>query len=218
MASVLTRLFAALRGVGVSSPAGRDSGPFEPQVRQANVRARPNANVSPDAPADRTTRISEFRVKRLRQIAAFYADGAHEAIVTIGDCAFLPHERFHIAAEQTVRAAGEPASALVVTENALRKALRKRRFGELSDRERATLRAADLLCELGEFERAAALRIRLPIVWNEGRCQVGAGFESATRAISSGAEWRHAGELAVARPSCSRAAAAPGAALSRTRR
>src|SRR5262249_53595468 len=42
--------------------------------------------------------------------------------------------------------------------------------------------AADLLCELGEFERTAALRIKLPIVWNEGRCQLTApGFESATR-------------------------------------
>src|ERR1700681_2106346 len=120
MASMLARLFAALRGAGLSSSGGRDSGPFEPQVRQANVRARPNANVSPDAPADRTTRISEFRVKRLRQIAAFYADGAHEAVITIGDCAFLPHERFHAAAEQTVRAAGELASAVAVTEHALR--------------------------------------------------------------------------------------------------
>jgi hypothetical protein len=202
MASVLTRLFAALRGVGISSPAGRESGPFEPQVRQANVRARPNANVSPDAPADRTTRISEFRVKRLRQIATFYADGANEAVVTIGDCAFLPQERFHTAAELIVRTAGEPASALVATENGLRKALLKRRLGELNDRERATLRAADLLCEIGEFERAAALRIRLPIVWNEGRCQVGApGFESATRRnfLRGGMDVLF-GELAVAAP------------------
>src|SRR5262249_9798427 len=112
----------------------------------------------------------------------FYADGAHEAVVTIGDCSFLPHERFHDAAEAMVRAGGEPASALVATENALRKGVLKRRLGELSDRDRATLRAADLLCELGEFERTDALRVRLPIVWNEGRCQPTApGFESATR-------------------------------------
>ena len=116
--------------------------------------------------------MSGLRVKRLRQIAAFYADGAHEAVVTIGDCAFLPHDRFHTAAEQIVRTAGERASTLVATENALRKAVLKRRLGELTDRERAILRAADLLCELGEFERAAALRLRLPIVWNEGRCHV----------------------------------------------
>src|ERR1700686_638575 len=97
MASVLTRLLAALRGAGVSSTAGRDSGPFEPQVRQVTVRARPNG--SPDAPADRTTRISGFRVKRMRQIAAFYADGANETVVTVADCAFLPHDGFHTAAE-----------------------------------------------------------------------------------------------------------------------
>jgi type IV secretion system protein VirD4 len=153
---------------------------LEPRVRP--VRARANANAPADAPADRTTRIAGFRVKRLRQIAAFYADGAHEAVVTVGDCTFLPQDRFHAAAEMIVRTAGERASALMATENAVRKAIIKRRLGEISDRERATLRAADLLCELGEFERAAALRMRLPIVWNEGRAHASApGFESVTR-------------------------------------
>jgi type IV secretion system protein VirD4 len=179
MASVIARLFAALRGAVIPVPSGRDARAIEPEIRQVRTRA----NSAPaDAPADRTTRIAGFRVKRLRQIAAFYADGAHEAVVTVGDCAFLPEDRFHAAAELIVRTAGERASALVATENAVRKAIIKRRLGELSDRERATLRAADLLCELGEFERAAALRIRLPIVWNEGRCQVAAaGYESVTR-------------------------------------
>ena len=179
MASLLTRLFAALRGAGIPTHGGRETGRYEPQVR---VRSRQGANAPSEAPADRNTRISGLRVKRLAQIAAFYADGAHEAVVTIGDCAFVPHDRFHAAAEQIVRAAGERASALVATENALRKGLLKRRLGELSDRERAILRAADLLCELGELERTAALRLRLPIVWNEGRCHVTApGFETATR-------------------------------------
>jgi len=178
MASVLTRLLAALRGAAISR--GRETGMLEPRVRP--VRARTNANAPPDAPADRTTRISGFRAKRLRQIAAFYADGAHETVVTVGDCTFLPHDRFHAAAEMIVRTSGERASTLVATENAVRKAIMKRRLGELTDRERATLRAADLLCELGEFDRAAALRIRLPIVWNEGRCRATApGFESVTR-------------------------------------
>ena len=179
MASVLTRLLAALRGSVISSAAGRDPSKYEPQVR---VRPRQAANGPAEAPADRNTRISGLRVKRLRQIAGFYADGANEAVITIGDCAFVPHDRFHAAAEQIVRATGEPASALVATENALRKGLLKRRIGELADRERAILRAADLLCELGELERTAALRLRLPIVWNEGRCRVAApGFESLTR-------------------------------------
>src|SRR5262249_35647776 len=81
-----------------------------------------------------------------------------------------------------VRAAGARASELVPTENALRKGILKRRLGELADRERAILRAADLLCELGEFERTDALRLRLPIVWNEGRCHVAApGYATATR-------------------------------------
>jgi len=177
MATLLARIFAALRGVAVPSPGGRAAGPFESPVRQ---RTRPDGAT--DAPPDRAMRISDFRVKRMRQIAAFYADGAHEAVVTIADCAFLPPERFHAAAELMVRSAGEPASALIATENAVRKAIVKRRLSELSDRERATLRAADLLCELREFERADALRLRLPIVWNEGRCQLSApGFESATR-------------------------------------
>jgi hypothetical protein len=179
MASVIARLFAALRGAVIPTPSGRDARAVEPEISQVRTRA---SSAPPDAPADRTTRIAGFRVKRLRQIAAFYADGANEAVVTVGDCAFLPEERFHAAAELIVRTGGERASALVATENAVRKAFVKRRLGELTDRERATLRAADLLCELGEFERAAALRIRLPIVWNEGRCQVAAaGYESATR-------------------------------------
>ena len=179
MASLLARLFAALRGSSIPSPGGREAGRYEPQIR---VRPRQGANAAPEAPVDRTTRMSGLRVKRLRQIAAFYADGANEAVVTIGDCAFIPHERFHTAAEQIVRAAGMPASTLVPTENALRKGILKRRLGELTDRERAILRAADLVCELGEFERPDALRLRLPIVWNEGRCHVAApGFDTVTR-------------------------------------
>jgi hypothetical protein len=153
---------------------------LEPRGRA--VRARANAGAPLDAPVDRTSRIAGFRVKRLRQIAGFYADGANEAVLTVGDCTFLPQDHFHAAAEMIVRTAGERASELIATENAVRKAIIKRRLGEISDRERAALRAADLLCELGEFERAAALRIRLPIVWNEGRCHASApGFESVTR-------------------------------------
>ena len=179
MASVLTRLLAALRGSVVASPAGRDALKYQPQVR---VRQRQSASAPVESPVDRNTRMSGLRVKRLRQIAAFYADGANEAVVTIGDCPFVPHDRFHTAAEQIVRATGDGASALVATENALRKGLLKRRLGELTDRERTLLRAADLLCELGELERAAALRLRLPIVWNEGHCRVAApGFESIAR-------------------------------------
>jgi hypothetical protein len=179
MASVLTRLLAALRGAAISA-TGRETGMLGPRIRP--VRARANGDASPDAPADRSTRISGLRLKRLRQIASFYADGAHEAVVTVGDCPFLPHDRFHAAAEMIVRTSGERASTLIATENAVRKAIMKRRLGELTDRERATLRAADLLCELGELERAAALRLRLPIVWNEGRCHATApGFESVTR-------------------------------------
>ena len=179
MASLLARLFAALRGSSIPSSGGRNSGPFPAQVR---VRPRQGANAAPDAPADRNTRMSGIRVKRLRQIAAFYADSSNVAVVTIGDCAFIPHERYHTAAEQIVRAAGMGASELVPTENALRKGILKRRLGEITDRERAILRAAELLCELGEFERPDALRLRLPIVWNEGRCHVAApGFDTATR-------------------------------------
>src|SRR4051812_1825610 len=109
MASVLARLLAALRGSVVPSSGGRDAARYEPQVR---VRPRQGANAPAEAPADRNTRIAGIRVKRLREIAAFYADGANEAVVTIGDCAFVPHDRFHTAAEQIVRAAGERASAL----------------------------------------------------------------------------------------------------------
>ena len=179
MASLLARLFAALRGSSMPSAGGRDSGRHQSQVR---VRPRQGANATPDAPADRNARMSGIRVKRLRQIGAFYADGANDAVITIGDCAFVPHERFHTAAEQIVRAGGDRPSGLVATENALRKGLLKRRLGDLTDRERAVLRAVDLLCELGELDRPAALRLRLPIVWNEGRCRVTApGFETVLR-------------------------------------
>jgi type IV secretion system protein VirD4 len=199
MASVLTRLLAALRGSVISAPGGRDVLKYEPQVR---VRQRQSANAPVASPVDRNTRMSGLRVKRLRQIAAFYADGANEAVVTIGDCAFVPHDRFHTAAEHIVRAAGDGATSLVATENALRKGLLKRRLGELTDRERAILRAADLLCELGELERTAALRLRLPIVWNEGHCRVAApGFESLARRnfLRTGMEALF-GDFAVAAP------------------
>jgi hypothetical protein len=182
MASVLFRLLAAIRGAGISSLSGREPGPHQPQIRRVDPRGRENGRAASASADDRAMRISEFRVKRLRQIAAFYADAAHEAVVTVADCAFLPQERFPTAAEIIVRSAGDSASSLRAREDAVRKAMLKRRLAELTDRERATLRAADLLCELGEFERAAALRVRLPIVWNEGRCQITApGFESATR-------------------------------------
>jgi len=199
MASVLARLLAALRGSGIPSPGGRETTRYEPQVR---VRTRPGTSAAAEAAPDRNTRFAGLRVRRLRQIAAFYADGEHEAVVTIGDCAFIPHDRFHGAADQIVRTSGERTSTLAATENALRKGLLKRRLGDLGDRERAILRAADLLCELGEFERTAALRLRLPIVWNEGRCQVSApGFESATRRnfLRSGMEALF-GDFAVAAP------------------
>jgi len=179
MAMMFARIIAAIRG-GIPSLTAQQPGRYEPQVRRA--RARSPDPATPDDPAERTARIAGLRVKRLRQIAGFYADSAHEAVVTVNDCAFLPQEEFAAAAELIVRTGGDPALTRFATENALRKALLKRRLSELTDRERAILRASDLLCELGEFDRVAALRIRLPIVWNDGRCHVMAsGFETATR-------------------------------------
>ncbi len=180
MARLFARILAAIRGAGIPSLTAQQPGRYEPQVRRA--RARSPDPATPDEPADRAARIAGLRVKRLRQIAGFYADSAHEAVVTVNDCAFLPQEEFAAAAELIVRTGGDPALTRFATENALRKALLKRRLSELTDRERAILRASDLLCELGEFDRVAALRIRLPIVWNDGRCHVMApGFETATR-------------------------------------
>ena len=179
MAMMFARIIAAIRG-GIPSLTAQQPGRYEPQVRRA--RARSPGHSEPDDPAERTARIAGLRVKRLRQIAGFYADSAHEAVVTVNDCAFLPQEEFAAAAELIVRTGGDPALTRFATENALRKALLKRRLSELTDRERAILRASDLLCEFGEFDRVAALRIRLPIVWNDGRCHVMAsGFETATR-------------------------------------
>ena len=102
MASLLTRLLAALRGAGVSRRTGREPGPNQPQVRPAG-----------GAP-ERSAR-SDFRVRRMRQIGAFYSDSAHEAVLTVGDCAFIPAERFQAAAELIVRTAGESAAALIPT-------------------------------------------------------------------------------------------------------
>jgi type IV secretion system protein VirD4 len=179
MARLFARILAAIRGAGIPSLTGQPPA-FEPQFRRA--RARSPDHSEPDDPAERTARIAGLRVKRLRQIAGFYADSAHEAVVTVNDCAFLPQQEFAAAAELIVRTGGDPALTRFATDDALRKALLKRRLSELTDRERAILRAIDLLCELGEFDRVAALRIRLPIVWNDGRCHVMApGFETATR-------------------------------------
>jgi type IV secretion system protein VirD4 len=180
MATMFARILAAIRG-GIPSLTGHRPA-LQPQFRRAAARSRAPDRSTPDEPAGRTARIAGLRVKRLRQIAGFYADGAHEAVVTVNDCAFLPQEEFTVAAELIVRAGGDPALTRLATENALRKALLKRRLSELTDRDRAILRAMDLLCELGEFDRTAALRTRLPIVWNDGRCHVMApGFETATR-------------------------------------
>lgn len=183
MATVLTRLLAALRGLGVPPAlAGHERSLSQPQLRRVSGPAARLADAGPRSRIDRAVRLSEFRVRRMRQIAAFYAGSSHEVALTIGDCAFLPDERFQAAAVTVVQSAGEPSSSLAAAEGALRGATIQRRLGDLSDRERATLRAADLLCEVGEFERVAALRIRLPIVWNEGRCQITAlGYGTATR-------------------------------------
>jgi hypothetical protein len=180
MATTFARILAAIRG-GIPSLTGHRPA-LQPQFRRAAARSRAPDGSTPDEPAERMARIAGRRVKRLRQIAGFYADGAHEAVVTVNDCAFLPPEEFTAAAEHIVRTGGDPALTRLATENALRKALLKRRLSELTDRDRAILRAMDLLCELGEFDRTAALRTRLPIVWNDGRCHIMApGFETATR-------------------------------------
>jgi len=63
MASVLTRLLAALRGSVVASPAGRDALKYQPQVR---VRQRQSASAPVESPVDRNTSMSGLRVKRLR--------------------------------------------------------------------------------------------------------------------------------------------------------
>lgn len=182
MASVLARILAALRGVGIPAPGQREPGRYQPQVRRVATPNPRNRDGTADRPSDRAAPRGDFRVRRMRQIAAFYADGTHEAVLTAGDCAFLPDERFRAAAELIVRTAGESSATVAAAETAVRQAIIKRRLGELPDRERATLRAADLLCELGEFERAQALRIRLPIIWNGGRCRVVTqGYETATR-------------------------------------
>jgi type IV secretion system protein VirD4 len=181
MAMMFARILAAIRGAGIPSLTAQQPGPLQPQIRRAGARARSPGDAN-DEPADRAARLSGLRVRRLRQIAAFYADSAHEAVVTVSDCAFLPQEEFTTAAELIVRTGGDPALTRFATENAVRKAMLKRRLSELTDRERAILRASDLLCELGEFDRTAALYTRLPIVWNESRCHVMApGFETATR-------------------------------------
>src|ERR1700686_751435 len=102
MATMFARILAAIRGAGIPSLTGQQPGTYQPQVRRAGGRARPPADAAPDASADRASRLSGQRVRRLRQIAAFYADSAHEAVVTVNDCAFLPQEEFTAAAELIV--------------------------------------------------------------------------------------------------------------------
>jgi len=182
MASVFARILAAIRGAAIPSLSGQPPAQPGTQVRRANARGRPSAQTTPDQPADRAVRIADFRIKRLRQIAAFYADGGHHAVLMVGDCTFLPDQEFHAAAEAIAKATNEPGSALMGTENAVRKCTLRRRLSDLTDRERAILRTIDMLCEVGEFDRATGLRARLPIIWNEGRCQTAApGFETVTR-------------------------------------
>src|ERR1700731_3283294 len=103
MATMFARILAAIRGAGIPSLAGQPPGLFEPQARRGGARTRSPGDTTPDEPADRAGRIAGIRVKRLRQIAAFYADSGHEAVVTVNDCAFLPQEEFTAAAELIVR-------------------------------------------------------------------------------------------------------------------
>lgn len=67
--------------------------------------------------------------------------------------------------------------------NALKGAVLSRTLRDLTDGERATLRLADMLQVLGEIDGRDIPAIRLPIVWNEGRClvQTVGGFERADR-------------------------------------
>jgi len=164
MASVFARILAAIRGAAIPSLSGQRPAQPGTQVRRANARGRPSGQTSPDQPADRAVRIADFRIKRLRQIAAFYADGGHHAVLMVGDCSFLPDHEFHAAAEAIAKATNEPGSALMGTENAVRKCTLRRRLSDITDRERAVLRTIDMLCEVGEFDRATGLRARLPII------------------------------------------------------
>lgn len=63
---------------------------------------------------------------------------------------------------------------------ALRTALLSRTLRDLNDAERATLRLADMLQALGRLSAREVLAIRLPLIWNQGRCdlQVIASFQS----------------------------------------
>lgn len=55
---------------------------------------------------------------------------------------------------------------------ALRTALLSRTLRDLKDAERATLRLADMLQALGRLSAREVLAIRLPIIWNDGRCDL----------------------------------------------
>src|SRR3977135_1519574 len=117
MATLFARILAAIRGAGIPSRTGQPPA-FEPQLRRA--RARSPAHSAADEPAERTARIAGLRVKRLRQIAGFYADSAHEAVLTVNDCAFLPQEEFAAAAELIARTGGAPTMERLDNEESMR--------------------------------------------------------------------------------------------------
>lgn len=69
--------------------------------------------------------------------------------------------------------------------HALRSAVLSRTLRDMTDGERATLRLADMLKALGRLSEREVTEIRLPIVWNEGRCllQASAGFSRADQVV-----------------------------------
>jgi type IV secretion system protein VirD4 len=68
--------------------------------------------------------------------------------------------------------AGESAHKIAEATHALRYASFRRTLRDMADGERAMLRLADILAELGQLSATDLQRVKLPIVWNNGSCLI----------------------------------------------
>ncbi|WP_407052112.1 type IV secretory system conjugative DNA transfer family protein [Methyloraptor flagellatus] len=142
------------------------------------------------------------RAEALEAIDAFYANDLHVVAVMVRD--LVPHvlpqasvNRMGEAIAQRVRHAKrdpdlpnqiEAEIGSFVEQQAIQAlagTVLARTLRDLSDQERATLRLADMLRALERLSDREVLAIRLPILWNDGKCHVEApgGFERADRVV-----------------------------------
>lgn len=179
---------------GVGGVLGRLAAPVPPPSP-----ARSLSSFSPSIGADprKNAGAGFSRADALAEIDQFYANSLNVISLRISE--LVPDIVSDVSIVRLAEAAGnrirqarnEPGVPEGVAEeilrfverqsvHALRTAQISRTLRDLKDAERAALRLADMLQTIGRLSARDVLSIRLPVIWNDGRCglQVAASFQA----------------------------------------